>query len=46
MKGITDTMDNTTKKAIFLDIDGTLAIPGETAPVPSAPRTPDGAYSG
>ena len=24
------------KKVIFLDIDGTLAIPGETAPVPSA----------
>ena len=42
MKGITDTMDktsnmdNTTKKVIFLDIDGTLAIPGETVPVPSA----------
>ena len=32
----TSNMDNTTKKVIFLDIDGTLAIPGETVPVPSA----------
>ena len=32
----TRNMDNTTKKVIFLDIDGTLAIPGETVPVPSA----------
>ena len=32
----TSNMDNTTKKVIFLDIDGTLAIPEETVPVPSA----------